>query len=59
MTGQCILAPDINNCQYYVPECAGCNAPHDTCGMLAKDEAGTKQKGYVRKPRWYEKYYQK
>ena len=33
MTGQCSLAADINNCQYYVPECAGCNAPHDKCGM--------------------------
>jgi len=27
--------------------------------MLAKDEAGKDQEGYVRQPRWYEKYYQK
>jgi len=27
--------------------------------MLAKEEARKDQEGYVRKPRWYEKYYQK
>ena len=59
MTGQCSLAPDINSCRYYVPECAGCNAPHDGCGMLAKDVPRKDQEGYVREPRWYEKYYQK
>lgn len=52
-----MLKADINQCQYF-DGVRLCNAPHTKCGMLIKliEEEKSKDK-YVRKERWYEKYY--
>lgn len=52
----CILKADLSKCQY-LGENQRCNAPHSKCGMLVKLADEPKQALYVRKPRWFEKYY--
>ena len=53
---KCALPPEINNCQYFSGK-DGCLATHSGCGMLKKYEEEPEPKGYVRKERWYERYY--
>ena len=53
---KCALPPEINNCHYFTGK-DDCLAPHDNCGMLDKHPDATEPTGYVRKERWYEKYY--
>ena len=50
----CKLQASLNRCQY-LGENQKCDAPHDSCGMLIKNDS--KQKPYVHKEKWFEKYY--
>lgn len=53
----CTLPADINQCKYFVPDGEGaCSRNSAKCTFFQyKENNGSK--GYVRKPRWYEKYY--
>lgn len=50
----CRLQANFNKCNYLGSN-QKCNAPHNDCGMLIKDNV--EQKKYVRKEKWFEKYY--
>ena len=50
----CTLDRDINNCPYYDPETSSCKK-EDPCNFGEKKDG--KASTYVRKKRWYEKYY--
>lgn len=56
----CLLKGELNHCEYLGEE-QKCNAPHTQCGMLVKLDYKEViyPRGYVRQPRWYEKYYTK
>lgn len=58
MIGDCELHPDINKCPHLEPIKGKCNIKNECCGFYdkLKSQIGT---GYVRQPRWYEKYYKK
>lgn len=49
----CTLSKELNNCPYF-DGTQHCKSPETSCGMLRIQEADKK---YVRKERWYEKYY--
>lgn len=50
----CTLAKDINKCAYF-DGIQHCNNPESKCGM--RHTNNQTEKGYVRKDRWFEKYY--
>lgn len=54
----CLIDPKYNECPYK-GEGRECNATDTKCGMLIKLDVQPEQnkEKYVRKPRWYEKYY--
>ena len=53
----CLLEKDINSCPYYDIASRMCKDNDVKCGMFNKYYINPKNP-YVRKPRWYEKYYQ-
>ena len=53
---KCVLDKEYNKCQYFDPDTETCNS-ENKCSMQ-KDEK-PKPQPYERKPRWYEKYYEK
>ena len=58
MKGLCELAEDINRCPHYIRDKEGCEADHTSCGFFRESGKETKGKAeYMRKPRWYEQYY--
>jgi hypothetical protein len=58
MTGDCSLAPDINQCPHFEPNKGKCSIKNECCGFYDKSKPQTEPK-YIRQPRWYEKYYKK
>lgn len=52
----CLLAEDINVCPHYDSIHHECKDNVRECGMFNKYYMNPRSK-YVRKPRWYEKYY--
>ena len=54
-----LLEEDINKCVHY--DCAKheCKDNNRECGMYNKASLFRPKYTYVRKPRWYEKYYKK
>lgn len=53
----CALSPDINKCSDYDGN-GHCLSETDGCGMLRlMDKKEEPKSEYVRKPRWFEKYY--
>ncbi len=58
MIGDCELHPDINKCPHFEAIKGKCRIKNECCGFYdkSKPQTGT---GYVRQPRWYEKYYKK
>ena len=54
---KCVLSPDINKCPDYDGK-GHCLGKTDGCGMLRLvGEKQVAKNEYVRKPRWFEKYY--
>ena len=53
----CLLAEDINNCSKYDKERGICRDDFRACGMYNKASKVSSKYTYIRKPRWYEKYY--
>lgn len=57
MDSLCVLSPDINKCPDYDGK-GHCLGKTDGCGMLRLvDEKQVVKNEYVRKPRWFDKYY--
>lgn len=54
--GSCVLDKDINKCLHYDASRKACKDSIVECGMFDKNSIFI-NKHYVRKPRWYEKYY--
>ena len=54
----CLLAEDINTCPHYDNIHHECKDMVRECGMFNKYYMKPKNK-YIRKSRWYEKYYSK
>lgn len=54
----CLLDSEINTCIHYDVDTCMCKDEKRECGMFNKHYRNPKSK-YVRKPRWYEKYYRK
>ena len=54
----CLLEEDINRCSHYDSVKHECKDHIKECGMYNKNFVYTKN-SYVRKQRWYEKYYRK
>lgn len=52
----CLLAEDINVCTHYDSIHHECKDMVRECGMFNKHCMNSNSK-YIRKPRWYEKYY--
>lgn len=52
----CTLEEDINSCPYYDKESSECRN-NDPCSFSI--QSGEETSKYVRKERWYEKYYDK
>lgn len=52
----CFLEGDINTCPHYDRVNCMCRDNVRECGMFNKNYMNPKNE-YVRKPRWYEKYY--
>lgn len=52
---KCTLDKEINTCPFFDTPTENCNNL-ENCSMQQKEE--TKKHEYIRKPRWYEKYYQ-
>lgn len=52
---KCTLSEDINKCPFCNKEKMECHNEHE-CTFQGKEEE-KKSAGYVRKERWYEKYY--
>ncbi|GEM_PF-673020 len=59
MTGYCLMPADINKCKFFLSDQQECAASDDKCGMFQPMEPVRQARPaeYVRKPRWYEKYY--
>lgn len=58
MVGKCTFAPDINKCQYFIPDKEGCS--NDVRGCSFFMEIGQeKEIEIAREPKWFEKYYKK
>ena len=55
---KCLLNEDINRCAHYNYENQECKDGVRECGMFNKNYMNPKSP-YIRKPRWYEKYYKK
>ena len=54
---KCTLPKHLNSCPYLADECI-CNRPlPHSCSMLETAEKPKSKIVYVRKERWYEKYY--
>ena len=59
MKKKCSLPADIHNCSFLDKQTLECKNPND-CSMQEKTEEEYVQTvPYQRKPRWYEKYYEK
>lgn len=57
MAGICTLAPDINSCPHYDREEGICGDGPEQCGFFVKeDKELLTERGYTRKPRWYEEF---
>lgn len=54
----CTLAKDINSCQYYDANSELCSNTN-TCSFQYTLDIDQSQTKYVRKKRWYEKYYER
>lgn len=54
---KCALAKDVNECPYYNKEDEECSN-EGNCSFKASGEGQVREK-YIRKERWYEKYYRK
>lgn len=54
----CFLAEDINSCSHYDWDRHECKDRIRECGMYNKNYMNPKTQ-YIRKARWYEKYYKK
>ena len=54
----CLLEAEINACPHYDIDTNMCRDKVKDCGMFNKHYMKPVNK-YVRKPRWYEKYYRK
>ena len=52
----CSLPPEINSCPYYA-KTGECKNEMEGCSF--RKEKGENRNQYVRKERWYEKYYRK
>lgn len=52
----CTLEEDINRCAQYDRENGICRTNNTKCAFC-KENVSDSPSGYVRKPRWYEKYY--
>lgn len=60
MQGICRLAQDINSCPHYQADTIGCAANNTVCCFYSDPGARKEVRtDCVRKPRWYERYYQK
>lgn len=56
MANICTLAPDINKCSYYDPDCGKCNKPEQECLFLEIMESEPPQpESHTEK--WFEKYW--
>ena len=53
---KCILPEDINECRYFV-RCNKLCCKVNKCSYQEIEEENIKPNQYVRKERWYEKYY--
>lgn len=53
---KCTLAKDINKCPFCNKEIMECTKSDIKCGFRREDEP-VGNSDYVRKERWYEKYY--
>lgn len=58
---KCTMDKDINTCPFVSEDKAYCNHPNPMCSFVEKPEVEPKivTNPYVRKERWYEKYYRK
>lgn len=56
MEGKCSFAPDINMCQYFVPDKEGCNNPKRGCSFF-RELGQEKEPDYIKEAKWFEKYY--
>lgn len=54
----CLLEEDINSCIHYNRDSHECMDDIRECGMFDKNNSNSVNP-YIRKPRWYEKYYKK
>lgn len=56
MVGKCTFAPDINKCEYFIPDKEGCSNEVRGCSFFM--EIGQeKEIEMIREPKWFEKYY--
>ena len=54
----CLLSKDINNCTFCDKDKMECHNKVADCGFKKCEEIKTEETmGYIRKERWYEKYY--
>ncbi len=56
MEGKCSFAPDINQCQYFVPDKEGCSNPKRGCSYF-REIGYEKEPEYTKEAKWFEKYY--
>lgn len=54
---KCSLKKDVNNCPFYLVDTLGCENSKK-CSFQENEEQEVKRE-FVRKPRWYERYYKK
>lgn len=52
---KCTLPKELNTCQYFADNSEGLKPPPYPCGMI--EQPLVHKNTYVRKERWYEKYY--
>lgn len=55
----CLLEEDVNRCPHYDYDKHECRDSIKECGMYNKPSIVKSKNTYIRKPRWYEKYYNK
>lgn len=56
MEGKCSFAPDINTCQFFVPDKEGCNNPKRGCNFF-REIGQEKEPDYTKEKKWFEKFY--
>lgn len=54
---RCELSEDINNCPFYNKEKTECLNTKTKCTFRTEENIDVINNQYVRKERWYEKYY--